>query len=384
MRPARAQFNYTLGAGTSVGVSDNPASQSGTTSPKTAAFGTVRGNVNLGYAGRLSTERMGYGIAATSWTGNAQRSSITHTLDLASEIQAGPAVKLAFTAGGTLAQLSLLDSVASTDPQTVGPRPAGDQKFLTANVGETLSWMMTGAWSLDQGLAGRIYRPLGDNTVGTTRNKSASFDLGVSRAWQRDTGGVHGVLGVMSAAGTPTGQTTEVTSNSDYGQAELTWRRDWSAEITHNLAAGVFFVKTDKVHVLPSGLASIAWRRLGNEVELRASRSATTSIYVGTAYVRSIVSLNASVPLDRWERLRFVAGGDVEHASNVGGTDSVSGSANVYSARAGLTWRPGNMFTYGLDYNFRDQRASAGSTTISSFKRQTIMLTVDVQYPPVP
>jgi hypothetical protein len=325
---------------------------------------------------------MAYGIAATTWTGNSQRTTVTHTLTLASDLQPSPALKIGLQAGGTLTRLSVLDTVAANDPATAGPRPTSDQQYLNITASELLAWMMTSAWSLNQALNARLYRPIGDTTSGTRENKTADFDLGVTRAWQRDAAGVQTLVGVISASAASSDPTASTSLTSEYGQAELTWRHDWTPELSHNLAGGLFFIRTDKVSVLPAGSASIAWRSMGREAELRAARSATTSTYSGVVYVRDIASLRIALPIDRWERLRFASSGSLEHASSSGTSSGLTGSTNIVSVSATLIWKPGDMFSYALDYSFRDQKASADSSGFASYRRQTVLFTVEMGYPP--
>lgn len=382
-RPAWGQFEYRLGAGSSIGVSDNPASQSSsTTQSQAAVLLAARGHVDLGYLGQLSSERMAYGIAATTWTGNSQRTTVTHTLTLASDLQPSPALKIGLQAGGTLTRLSVLDTVAATDPATAGPRPTSDQQYLNITASELLAWMMTGSWSLNQAINARLYRPLGDTTSGSRENKTADFDLGVTRAFQRDAVGVQTVVGVISSSVPASGQTPAVSATSEYGQAQLNWRHDWTSELSHSLAGGLFFVRTDEVKVLPAGSASLAWRSLGREAELRAARSATTSTYAGVVYVRDILSLRVALPIDQRERLRFTSAGNLERASSAGTSSGLSGSTRIVSINASLRWKPGDTFSYALDYSFRDQKASADSSGFASYRRQTVLFTVEMGYPP--
>jgi hypothetical protein len=93
--------------------------------------------------------------------------------------------------------------------------------------------------------------------------------------------------------------------------------------------------------------------------------------------------------LDRYEQLHLVVAANLEHDSASAGANVVGGTANVFATRVGLRWMPGNMFIFGLDYSFRDQRASAPTSTtpstipstFASFHRQLVVFTVEAQYP---
>ena len=383
-RLGHAEVEYHVFAGSSVGASDNPTAQSDATPAQAAGFVTALGRLELAHIGRLTRERIAYGIAATSWTGDTPSSS-AHTLNLSSEIQAGPETLITLHGAATLTQLSMLDAAAATNPQTVGPRPAGDQRFLSLSAGEALSWQVSGAWHIDQTLEGGMYRPLG-SAPGLVANKSLTLGAAINHLWQRDSGGLRGRLGALTTgSNTQAGQPPTASPDSQFAQLESTWRHEWTAELSHELSAGVLFLRTDGTHALPAESAAITWRRVGREVGLRAEQSAGSNIYVGTAYQRSLVSVNIGLPLDRYELLRFAAAADLEHDSASAAANAVGGTANVFAMHIGLHWMPGNMFTYGLDYTFRDQRASAaasaGPSTFASFRRQLVVFTVEAQYP---
>jgi hypothetical protein len=376
---------YHAFAGGSVGASDNPRSQPDGTPAQAAGFATAQGRFELAHVGRLTLDRISYGIMATSWTGNALGSSLAHTLNLASEIQAGPETRITLHGLAALTQLSMLDTTAAADPQTVGPRPAGDQKFLSLNAGEALSWQVSGSWHIDQALEGRMYRPIG-SAQGLAANKSLTLDAAINHLWQRDSGGLRGRLSAITTdSSTQAGQTTTGSPDSEFAQLESTWRHEWTAELTHELAAGVLVLRRDGVRAFPAESAAIMWRRLGREIGLHAEQSAGSNIYVGTVYQRSFASVRIALPLDRYELLRFLASGDLEHDSTSAVPNGAAGTANVFAVHAGLQWMPGNMFSYGLDYTFRDQRASSadssGVSAFASFRRQMVVFSVEAQYP---
>lgn len=160
-RPAYAELEYHLLASGSVGASDNPRMQPDTAAPKADGFVSALGQIELDHIGRLTQERLSYGLMGLSWFRDSLGSSVTHTLRLSSDIQAGPTTTVTLSAGAMLAQLSTIDTTAPTDTQTTGPRPAGDQRFVGVDVGEALASEIGGSWRVDQTLQGRLYRPLG-------------------------------------------------------------------------------------------------------------------------------------------------------------------------------------------------------------------------------
>ena len=380
-----AQVEYHVVAGGLIGASDNPRSLQDGAGAQTEGFVTAEGRLELGYIGRLTRERIAYGIMATSWTGNALGSSLAHTLNLASEIQAGPETRITLNGAAALMQLSMLDATAATNPQTAGPRPAGDQKFLSLSAGEALSWQLGRSWSMAQSLDGGMYRPLG-SAPGVASNKSLTLGTALNHLWQRDSGGLRGRLGAITTeSNTQAGQPTIASPDSQFAQLESTWRHEWTAELSHELSAGVLFLRMDGVHAFPVESAAILWRRGGGDIGLHAEQSVGSNIYVGTVYQRSLVSLNISLPLDRYELLRLLAAADLEHDSASAVANGAGGTANVFAMHIGLHWMPGNTFTYGLDYTFRDQRASAaassGASEFASFRRQLVVFSIEAQYP---
>jgi hypothetical protein len=384
-RSGHAELEYRLLASSSVGVSDNPKSLSTDKSAQADGFVSAQGGFQLGHIGRLTQERIAYGIMATAWFRDTEGSSLTHTLKLSSEIQAGPETRITLSGGATLAQLSMVDTAAATDPQAVGLRPAGNQEFVSVDAGEALSWQLGAWWHVDQALQGRLYRPISSN-LGSAGNKSLTHDLEIARLWLRDRAGLRSRVGAISASSSAlAGQPVTESRNGEFAELALSWKHDWTPELSHELAAGVFVLRVDETQVLPAGSASLLWRRTGREIELRAASTAESNIYVGSAYERSFVNLSIALPVDRRETLRLLASADLEHDSTAAVSGGSQTTANVFFTRLGLRWQPGDTFAYGLEYTFRDQRASApssGASSLSStFRRQMAMFTIEMQYP---
>jgi hypothetical protein len=230
-----------------------------------------------------------------------------------------------------------------------------------------------------------LYRPLNSETASAS-NKGLTLDAALANSWQLDDAGVRGRFDVMDASGgAPTGVPATASGVSEFARFDLTWRHRWSAEFSHDLAGGVFLILADNRRPLPALSASVLWERTGRQIGLRAEQSATSNIYVGTIYVQSLVGLRVSLPLGWYDLLLLSAGADMEHDSSSGATNGLTGSANVFSARLGLHWVPGDMFSYGLDYTFRDQRASAadpgGTSMFATFRRHLVVFTVEMRYP---
>jgi hypothetical protein len=384
-RPGLAELRYRLGAGSSIGASDNPRAQSSSGSSQADGFLTVQGRFQLSHIGPLMLGQIAYGITATTWSRNTRGPTYTQTLRLASELQAGPATRIALTGGAAWARMSNIDTAAPADPQAVGLRPAGDQQFLTFDAGEAFSWQPNSSWRLEQGLQGRLYRPVGSAQM-VASNKSLTVDAQVTHLRQQDSYGLRGRAGaITSGNGTQTGQLVTVSRDSQFAEGALSWRHDWTPDLSHELAAGVFVLRADETRLLPALSAGLGWRRDGSEIGLLAGRTAESNIYIGTAYERSFVTLRMALPVDRLERIRLFADANLEHDSTSAAPVGAQGTANILSARAGLRWQLGEMFGCALEYTFRDQRASAtesGPSFFSTYRRHMAVLTIDMNYPP--
>jgi hypothetical protein len=377
VQPGYADTQYHLVAGAFVGASDNPHAQPIGSPAQTDGFATARGEVELGHIGRLSAERLAYAVMATSWLRDTQ-SSITQTLSLSSNIQASPLARVTLRASAMLTQFSMVDTATANDPSTVGPLPSGEQKFLGINAGEDFSWQFGKLWSLAQALEGHLYDPI-TNQQSAAGSRGATLGAGLSHLWIRDSATLQSRAGTtVSSGGAMPGRVAAL------GDLLLNWRHEWTAEIAHELGAGVSAIRVDQTRTLPVGFASLSWRRATDQIELRAERSATSSVYVATVYEQSFVRLGIGIPIDRSQALRLLAAADLEHDSAQVSSAGLSGTANVLFARFGLRWQPGGTFAYGLEYTFRDQRADAAdsaSSTFASFRRQMVTLTIEGQYP---
>lgn len=400
---AYAQVDYRLTVGLAGLASDNPGSQSTGATTKADVSGVVRGGVDLGYLGRFATDRLSYALMATGWARNTQSSALSHTLRLSSDMEATPATKVSLSAGATLSQLGLADTVSAaslpttgpqpanpqptnpqpSSPQQVGPQPAGDQKFLTLDAREAILWQPNGQWRLDQGLGGSEYHPLGSGS-GSTDNKGLTLDFGVAKLWQHDSTGVRGRLGGMMTSGSAQG--TQPIAGSGYtelAESSLVWGHQWNAEVAQELSGGVLVVRSDQARLMPTASATLTWQRSGCILTGRLAQTADYSVMVGSALERRLATLAVRLPVNRLETMRLVASATAERDSPVGSPDGSGGSINVFSAQAGLGWQPGETFAYSLAYTFRDQLASDSgdtSSAFSSFHQQTVMFTVSAGY----
>jgi hypothetical protein len=286
-----------------------------------------------------------------------------------------------------VSQVSLVDSVGTTDPQTVGARPAGTTEFAAFNASEALAWQLGGMWRLDQVLEGRLYDPIGKNS-GFAQSESLTHVLGIARLWPRDQVGLRTRLGaIKTGQAAPVGGPVIPGREGEFAEALLGWRHDFTPTWTSDLAAGasVFHVSESPVEATPSGSATLSYRYIGREFGLRAARTVDPNVYLGTTLQRDLVMLSVGFPLGRWDTLRLNALADLEHDSGTSAPGGPTTTANIIVLLAGASYQPGNMFMCRLEYTFRDQLPSAaapGISPIPSFLRQMVMFTLGVQYPP--
>jgi len=382
-----AQLAYRLSAGSSIGISDISGSQSGAT-PGTQPDGFLmaRAGAELDYAGRLAQDRAAYSFVATWWLRGTQGSSLTHMLNLSSVIQSSAATQVTLGASAMLSQLSLGDTVATANPQTFGAIPVGTQEFAAVDANEAFTWQVNSAWRLDQMLDGRLYRPIGDNP-GTAQNESLVLALGIARTWLRDQAGLRTRAGVIETGeAAPAGAPVIPGYKSEFAEALLSWRRDWTPTWTSQLGAGAFVLHVPGSYTgpTPAGSATVSYRNTGQEIELRVARTVDPNVYVGAALERDLVSLRAALPIGRWQAFHLDAMADLEHDSGAGTLGGPTSTADIFFLQAGASYQPGNMFMYRLQYMFRDQfsaSAAPGTSPFAAFRQQTAMFTIEVHYP---
>lgn len=380
-REGLAALEYGLSAGSITGVAADGASASTGRAARVQEFQTLRGGVQLINVGQWTRSHATYSLGATKWIEGAQNYSLSHMLGLGCSIEAGPTTIITLDATATLAQLSMLDSSATTaDPQAVSARPAGSQDFLTLQAGESIVWQPNAAWRIAENVTGRLYKLI-DSATTSGMNKSLSEELQISRIWNRDATGLRGRAGQMWPGATQGASTT--TRNSRFYDAGVGWTHQWTEQWGHDVGAGVAVLQAGRTSVHPAASAGLIWRNLGNIVELRVGQGSEANIYVGTAYQRRFAGVRIAVPVNRLETFRIAADANVEHNWTTA-ADGSEPSANVYSARAGLAWQISPAFSAGLSYTIRDQHASgaaSGQTTFVTIRRQMAMLTIEARYP---
>ena len=387
-RQGYAQVAYRLSAGSSIGVSDTSGSAPGTTAgAQPEVLVMARAGAQLGYSGQMAQYQAAYGFAATWWLRGTESSSLTHTLALSSDIETSAATHATLGGSAALSQLSLVDSVTTADPLTAGARPAGTTEFLAFDAHEAFAWQLNARWRLDQMLEGRFFLPIGQN-LEIAQSESLTHALAITRVWQRDEAGLRTRLGAIKTdQATLAGGSLVPGREGEFAEALLSWRHDLTPSWTSDLAAGGFVLHlagSDAV-LTEAGSAALSYRHTGQELDLRAARSVEPNVYLGTAIERDLVMLSVGFPMGRWEALRLNAIADFEHDSSIGVPGGATPTANILVVTAGASYQPANMFSCRLEYTFRDQLASSaapGTSPFPSFRRQMVMFTIEVHYPP--
>ena len=387
-RPGYAQLEYRLSAGSSVGVSDISGAVPGTIAGEQPdVFVMARAGAQLGYEGRKVRDLAAYAFAATWWLRGSEGASLTHTLVLSSDIETTASTRITLGGSAALSQLSLVDSVASADPLTVGARPAGTMEFVAFDAHEAFVWQLNARWRLDQMLEGRFFHPIGQD-LGIAQSESLTDALAITRVWQRDQVGLRTRLGaIKTGQATPVGGSVIPAREGEFAEALVGWRHDFTPTWSSDLAAGTFVLRltgSDTV-LTEAGSAALSYRYIGRELDLRAARTVEPNVYLGAALERDLVSLSVVFPMGQWDALHLNALADFEHDSTAGVPGGATPSTNIVVATAGASYQPGNMFKYRIEYTFRDQLTSAavaGTTSFPSFHRQIVMFTVEVHYPP--
>lgn len=386
-RAGHAQLQYRLGAGTSLGATDNPRSQSTGSGSQFDGFASLQSDLQLKNVGSIATEQLAYGIVATSWLQGGQGSTLTQRLSLTSDIQVSPTVSIALGGGAVLSRLSMTDTPAVVDAQTSVPRPAGDQRFLSIEAHEGINWQIDGHWRLEQGLSGTLYRALGSSPV-VLQNRGLTLTMELGRHWSRDSGALQSRLGAVSSSGAAQGGQVSSPANSGlFAESLLVWRHEWSAEFAQEIGGGGMVLRTDRSHPfpMPAGFVGATWQKNGSSVSFRAAQTVDYSIFIGAAYERRALTLRGSIPLDRLEDFALTGLATLEHFTAVDADPGTSGAANTFLGQIALSWQASRMFVFGVSYMFRDQRASSTAsdttTTFSSLRRQTVLVILEGHYP---
>lgn len=386
VRSGHAQLDYRLGAGTSVGASDNPRARPAGASSQGDGFASVHSNLQLKYIGSTATEQLAYGIVAMSWLQGGQGSTLNQRLTLSSDIQASPTVSIGLGGGVVLSRLSMTDTPAAVDAQTTLPRPAGDQRFLSVVAHAGSTWQIDGHWRLEQVLSGSLYRALGSDPI-VIENRGLTLTMELGRQWSRDGGALQSRFGGISSSGAgQSGQGASPRAGSGvFAESLLVWRHDWFEGFAHEIGAGGMVLRTERTHPFPAGFAGATWRRSGSSVSFRASQTVDYSIFIGAAYQRRALTLRGSIPLDQFEDFALTGVATLERYSTVDAAPGSGGSADTFLGQVALSWRASRMVLLGLSYMFRDQRASSTTsdttTTFSSLRRQTVLVTLEAHYP---
>jgi hypothetical protein len=132
----------------------------------------------------------------------------------------------------------------------------------------------------------------------------------------------------------------------------------------------------------PAWRAAIRYRRDFGQASLTVARTPQPNVFLGDSMIVDLVSLNASLPLDRRERFFLLGGSSYQHGRLVSRptiTGPFGAGLDVWSAIGALAFRPTDIpMAVSLDYSYFKQKGGdlGLGATLPPVQRQVVMFTV--------
>jgi hypothetical protein len=238
-----------------------------------------------------------------------------------------------------------------------------------------------------QSLAVQGFWPLEADTQ-RPNSYSGELGLGIERTFTRD-GVSFNTRGLAMQSSQVSFQGVEVSPQyrTYVAEGDLGWRHSFSPVWSDYISGGGMIVKSSggsSARFEPAGLAELSARKETNEVSLRVERTATPSVLAGNIFLSTRAIINASAGFGRTQKLQLRSAASFDRASAIGATGENQGGASVWLAQIVMTYGVPGPILLSLEYSFTDQRGdpptSSGAPAFSSFRRNLVMLGIEVKY----
>jgi hypothetical protein len=390
---AAAALDYELGLGAFAGFTDNALGVPNGT-PGSGSDGLLLGRADAGLnlTRQFSEHRLAYAFTASRYVRTSGGDILSNSLGWDAAFQPLASLRLTSSLAVTQGRLTSLDvasasATGGTATGPTGPRPAAPLLYASADAREGLSWEMSPRWRLLQSFGAQGFWPL---EADTQRPSSYSEELGagLERTFVRD-----GVslnlrgLAMQSTQVSSQGVVIQPQLRSYLAEGDLGWRHTFSPVWSDYVSGGGMIVESSDgsgAHFHPAGLAEVSARGETSEISLRVQRSATPNVFAGNIFMSTRVVVNTVAGFGRTQKLQLRGSASFDRASAIGAAGENQGGASVWLAQVVMTYGVPGPILLSLEYSFTDQQAdapgSSGAPAFFSFRRNLIMLGIEVKY----
>ena len=375
---ARAEITVQVMPSLGVGITDNAAASTATTSPG-GAFATGSVAASARTAGALASHTLAYRLAYTRFFQDRSPTILTNAVAWTSSFKPTALLDIGLTASALLSRTSRVDE---NDLTAVMPQASvgGTTQFLNTALAETLSYQPTGTRTFEQGLTLAQVRyfdaaqdlPTTTYVLGRVRGTVLagrnSFYLDVQLADAYTPVDPAMMVGVFASGHTL------------IGRVLAGWHHELSPSWSSNIAAGplVMFTPEGTGVIAPAGIAALIFARHPWFATLSVSQEASPNLYLGEATINDAALARVALPLTRSD-LVFVTGFAGFIYARIANDQGTLGRAfDQRMAGVALTGRLQTLpLAAELMYTIVDQNGGmiAGRMVPDLF-RQTLMLSV--------
>jgi hypothetical protein len=430
--PVAARGQTTVRAVTSVsgGASDNARGIANPDQRRTSSvIGRSSAGLDLGYQAATSNHLLRLAVGATGYPGSDAGTSFSQELYLVSQFSWERSV-LEFGVTGSHSQLDDLQPLLDTNlagaaqPEPLVPSfseqvrpdeelvPVGTVAYLSGSLAQGLSIELSPVWSFYQSAGFDVFSSVVDRHV-TDAIWAVSGDLGIERAWARNSGRLEATIGHEYAPMTLTEEGVIPEEEGEFGRAALGWTHQFAPTWRGDVSGGAFAARAtsdQELFIGPSWRGALNWKGRAFRALLSYDHSAQPSVVMGGIFLTDRATVRGSGRFGRDERFRFTSTLRYTRLGGVGPTapgaippppvdlmnptppeppkpipeDQRHDHANRWQAVVALGWTPwaNRLFELDLSYRLTTQTGAAiGRRRMKTFERNVVMLTVTLGLP---
>ncbi|HEY4122770.1 MAG TPA: hypothetical protein VGM56_33130 [Byssovorax sp.] len=320
---------------------------------------------------------------------NAGLITYAHRFAYENHVYVSPTVD--FLSGVTLteAPLNTLATGAAPSTTVVAAAPAFGENlqgsavagFLEA-LSETTRLTESGTFTVSVPLD---VTPAQPRTYGGQLGVVLEHDLG-----ERDTGSLTlgDTLAHFTSGTSPLTEKPVNAFNQNLTNAVLSWRHDYTADLSSKLDAGVVTSivpgESGSLFVQPTGAASIDWSRPTYAIDLTYEHAATLDVFLADIQLVDLVALKVSAPIALQRDFVASATASFERTRAIATDGSLVDPFNVWLVDAGVGWSPHSLpeLLLGARVNVtRQEPLGALALTEVAYTRETLAFSVTYGYP---
>jgi hypothetical protein len=430
--PGRAQTTVRAITSVAAGASDSTRGVANPDVRRTSSvIGRTSAGLDLGIQGTRHNQLMRVAVGATGYPGSDAGTSFSQELSLVSQFTWERAVLEL----GLMGEHSALDDLqplldtnlsAVAQPEPLVPAfseqvrpddelvPTGTVGYVGGSFAQGLSVELSPIWS--------FYQTAGLDMFAAVQNRdildpiwAISADLGLERAWARNSARLEGTIGHEYTPLTLSDEGVIPAEEGDFGRLALGWTHLFTPTWRVDLTGGAFAARASddqELEIGPAGRGALSWKGRAFRGGLIFDHTAMPSVVMGGIFVTDRATARATGRFGGDERYRFTTMIRYTRLGALGPStqpilpppvdlmnpmpppgpgeipeDQRHDHANRWQAQVAVGWTPwpNRLFEVDLSYRLTTQTGAVlGRRRMKTFERNVVLLTLTLGLPTRP